>query len=243
MTCLTLLRHGQSEWNVKNQFTGWVDVDLTEKGENQAKKAGKLLKEHGIVFDQAYTSYLKRAIKTLWLVLTEMDLCYLPVEKNWRLNERHYGGLTGLNKKDVMKKHGMEQVKIWRRSYDIPPPKLDRNNPLHPRFDKRYHHINDQDLPSSESLKMTSERVIPYYQEEIAPKIRQNKSVIITAHGNTIRALTMYLLELSAEEILSLEIPTGNPLILKQKGTEKFKSACFLDHQRCEPFPFVNENA
>jgi 2,3-bisphosphoglycerate-dependent phosphoglycerate mutase len=210
---LMLLRHGESEWNKENRFTGWTDVRLTPKGIEEAKAAGRLMKEEGFVFDLAYTSVLSRAIKTLWLALEEMDLMWIPVENDYRLNERHYGGLQGLNKAETAEKHGADQVKIWRRSYDIPPPSLTIDDPRHPSKDPRYASLDPAVLPLTESLKDTVARFLPYWHETIAPTVKSGKRVIIAAHGNSIRALVKYLDNISEAEITELNIPTGIPLL------------------------------
>ncbi|NLI28980.1 MAG: 2,3-diphosphoglycerate-dependent phosphoglycerate mutase [Nitrospiraceae bacterium] len=210
---VVLLRHGESQWNKENRFTGWTDVPLSEKGIEEAKKAGKLMKDAGFVFDVAYTSVLKRAIKTLWLALEEMDLMYIPVHNSWRLNERHYGALQGLNKAETAEKHGMDQVKIWRRSYDIPPPALAADDPRNPAKDPRYAGANPSDLPLTESLKETVSRFVPYWLETIAPVVKSGKRVIIAAHGNSLRALVKYLDNISEADIVELNIPTGVPLV------------------------------
>jgi len=210
---LVLLRHGQSEWNLKNLFTGWTDVDLTEQGRAEALQAGKLLKEGGYNFDIAYTSVLKRAIRTLNIVLDEMDLMWLPVIKNYKLNERHYGALQGLNKAETAQKYGDEQVLLWRRSYDVPPPALDENDERYPGNDRRYAKLDKSELPLTESLKSTVERFIPYWNEVIAPTIKSGENVIIAAHGNSLRALVKHLDNMSEEEIVKLNIPTGVPLV------------------------------
>jgi 2,3-bisphosphoglycerate-dependent phosphoglycerate mutase len=210
---LVLLRHGQSEWNVANLFTGWHDVDLTELGRQEARSAGRELKATGIRFDYCYTSLLKRAIRTLWIALDEMDRMWLPVEKSWRLNERHYGALQGLDKAQTVEKHGEAQVKIWRRSYDIPPPPLDATDERHPRNDPRYADLDPRLLPATESLKTTLERVLPLWNEEIAPKLRAGRNVLIAAHGNSIRALVKMLDNMPESEIVELNIPTGVPLL------------------------------
>lgn len=213
MKKLVLLRHGESQWNRENRFTGWVDIDLSEKGREEAGAAGKLLKDEGFVFDVAYTSVLKRAIRTLWTVLDAMDLMWIPVTKNWRLNERHYGALQGLNKSETAQLHGDEQVLIWRRSYDTPPPALDKDHDLYPGKDPRYASLSEAELPATECLKDTVERFLPYWHETIAPMIQDGKRVIITAHGNSLRALVKYLDNISDEDIVGLNIPTGIPLV------------------------------
>ncbi len=225
---LVLIRHGQSTWNDENRFTGWTDVDLTEKGIEEARAGGRLLAEGGFRFDLCYTSVLKRAIRTLWLVLEETDQMWLPVERHWRLNERHYGALQGLNKAETAEKHGDEQVLIWRRSYDIPPPPLDPDDPQHPSNDERYAGIDPALLPRSESLKCTVERFLPLWHETIAPTIRAGKRVLIVAHGNSLRALVKYLDEVSDEEIVGLNIPTGIPLVYELDDSLKPLSHRYL---------------
>ena len=210
---LVLIRHGQSTWNHENRFTGWTDVDLTDQGRAEAQAAGKLLREEGYVFDRAYTSYLKRAIRTLWIVLDELDQMWLPVERDWRLNERHYGDLQGLNKAETAAKHGEDQVLIWRRSYATPPPPLALDDPRHPAKDPRYAGLDAAQLPQSESLKCTVDRFLPIWHERIAPEIREGKRLLICAHGNSLRALVKYLDNISDEEIVGLNIPTGIPLL------------------------------
>ena len=208
---LVLCRHGQSIWNLENLFTGWTDVDLTEQGVREARDAGRQLKELGIKFDIAYTSVLKRAIRTLWLMLDEMDLMWIPVERAWQLNERHYGGLQGLDKAQTAAKHGADQVHIWRRSYDIPPPALDDSDERHPRHDPRYAGIAN--LPGSESLKDTLARVQPYWESAIVPRLQAGDDVLIAAHGNSMRALMKMLDNISDEDITGLNIPTGVPIL------------------------------
>ena len=210
---LVLLRHGESTWNQENRFTGWTDVDLTEKGCAEAREAGRLMAAERFEFDVAYTSVLKRAIRTLWIALDEMDSLWLPVHKSWRLNERHYGALQGLNKAETAAKHGEEQVRIWRRSYDIPPPALVDTDPAHPSNDRRYATIPDQELPVTESLKDTVARFVPYWESTIAPDIKAGKKVLIAAHGNSLRALVKYLDHVSDQEIVNLNIPTGVPMV------------------------------
>ena len=210
---VVLLRHGQSQWNLENRFTGWTDVDLTDQGREEAKAAGRVLKEKGFVFDNAHTSVLKRAIRTLWIALDELDQMWLPVRRDWRLNERHYGALQGLNKSETAEKHGEEQVLIWRRSYDIPPPALAEDNEHYPGHDPRYANLASDELPLTECLKDTVERFLPYWHEVIVPEIKEGKRVIIAAHGNSLRALAQYLDNLSEEEVLKLNIPTGMPLV------------------------------
>jgi 2,3-bisphosphoglycerate-dependent phosphoglycerate mutase len=210
---LVLLRHGESDWNRENRFTGWTDVDLSDRGVEEARAAGRLLKAEGYEFDIAYTSVLKRAIRTLWLVLDEMDVVWLPVEKTWRLNERHYGALQGLNKAETAAKFGEDQVLIWRRSYDTPPPALERDDPRHPANDVRYATMAAAELPLTECLKDTVARVLPYWNGTIAPAIRSGKRALIAAHGNSLRALVKYLEGISDTDIVGLNIPTGIPLV------------------------------
>ena len=213
MHTVVLLRHGESDWNRQNRFTGWVDVDLSEKGLAEAHAAGQLLKAGGYTFDLAFSSLLKRAIRTLWIVQDEMDLLWLPVQRSWRLNERHYGALQGLNKAETAAKHGEAQVKIWRRSYDIPPPALTVDDPQYPGKDRRYASLSPADLPLTECLKDTVERFLPYWHQSIAPAVRSGQRVVIAAHGNSLRALVKYLDGISDEAIVELNIPTGIPLI------------------------------
>jgi len=210
---VVLLRHGESTWNKENRFTGWTDVDLSDKGREEAREAGRLLAGQQMRFDIAYTSVLTRAIRTCWIVLDELDLLWIPMEKDWRLNERHYGALQGLNKAETAARHGEEQTKIWRRSYDIPPPPLSPDDERHPSRDPRYASLSTQELPSTESLKDTVARFLPYWTETIAPAIRGGRRVLITAHGNSLRALVKYLDNLSNGEIVGLNIPTGTPLV------------------------------
>jgi 2,3-bisphosphoglycerate-dependent phosphoglycerate mutase len=210
---LVLVRHGQSTWNLENRFTGWTDVGLTDQGRAEAVSAGKLLDEGGYVFDIAYTSVLRRAIQTLWIVLQEMNFEWLPVVNAWQLNERHYGALQGLNKSEMAEKFGEAQVKIWRRSYDVPPPALELDDKRHPRFDRRYAKLTPEQLPSTESLKITLERVLPYWHATLAPTIISGKRVLVAAHGNSIRAMVKYLDNISDAEIPELNIPTGIPLV------------------------------
>jgi len=213
MRQLVLLRHGESAWNKENRFTGWTDVDLTEQGIAEARSAGRVLKENGFVFDVAYTSVLKRAIRTLWLVLDEMDLMWIPVHRSWRLNERHYGALQGLNKAETAAKFGDEQVLIWRRSYDVPPPALQRSDPRHPGSDPRHAPLSPAELPLTECLKDTVARFLPYWHEVIAPSVKAGQRMIIAAHGNSLRALVKYLDNVGDAEIVGLNIPTGIPLV------------------------------
>jgi 2,3-bisphosphoglycerate-dependent phosphoglycerate mutase len=217
MKKIVLLRHGESTWNKENRFTGWVDVGLSEKGMKEAAEAGRTLKKEGYVFDVAYTSVLKRAIKTLWLALEEMDLMYLPVINNWRLNERHYGALQGLNKAEMAEKHGMEQVQVWRRSYDVPPPALKKDDPMFPGKDPRYANLKPEELPLTECLKDTVARFLPYWHKTIAPVVKEGKRVLIAAHGNSLRALVKYLDNIPDDVIPGLNIPTGIPLVYELK--------------------------
>lgn len=213
MAKLVFIRHGQSAWNLSNQFTGWVDVDLSPEGVEQAKNAGRLLKEAGIEFDQAYTSVLTRAIKTLHYALEECGQLWIPEEKTWRLNERHYGALQGLNKAETAEKYGEEQVHIWRRSYDTLPPLLDDNDEGSAAQDRRYAHLDPRAIPGGENLKVTLERVIPFWEDKIAPDLIDGKNVIIAAHGNSLRALTKYLENISDDDIMNLEMATGEPVV------------------------------
>jgi len=213
MKKLVLLRHGQSTWNLENRFTGWTDVDLTEQGIGEAETSARLLREDGYAFDVAYTSVLKRAIRTLWIVMDGMDLMWIPVIRHWRLNERHYGALQGLNKAETAAKHGAEQVKIWRRSYATPPPALTADDDRFPGNERVYEGLTREELPLSESLKCTVDRFLPYWHETIAPDIRRGRQVLICAHGNSLRALVKFLDDVSDEEIVGLNIPTGIPLV------------------------------
>jgi 2,3-bisphosphoglycerate-dependent phosphoglycerate mutase len=210
---VVLLRHGESVWNQENRFTGWTDVDLNDKGRAEAKEAGRLMLAEKYEFDVAHTSVLKRAIRTLWIALDEMDLLWIPVAKSWRLNERHYGALQGLNKAETAAQHGEAQVKIWRRSYDIPPPPLTADDPRHPSHERRYDSLSPAELPLTESLKDTVARFLPYWHDAIAPDIRAGKKVLIAAHGNSLRALVKYLDNVSEKDILEVNIPTGIPLV------------------------------
>ncbi len=210
---LVLLRHGESTWNKENRFTGWTDVDLSERGREEAAEAGRLLKEGGYIFDQAYVSVLKRAIRTLWIALDQLDQMWIPIEKDWRLNERHYGALQGLNKAETAARHGEDQVHIWRRSYDIPPPPLAPDDERHPSHDPRYAGLAAGDLPLTESLKETVARFLPYWHGTIAPAITSGKRVLVAAHGNSLRALVKYLDNVSESQIVELNIPTGIPLV------------------------------
>lgn len=236
MPTLALIRHGQSQWNLENRFTGWWDADLTEKGEAEASRSGALLKATGVDFRQAFASMQTRAIRTLWLSLTEMDRVWLPVEKHWRLNERHYGGLTGLDKAETAAKHGDEQVHIWRRSYDIPPPEQEASSAYFMADDPRYRGV---DIPNTESLKLTLERVMPYWIERIAPCLSEGTNVMIAAHGNSLRALVKHLFQVADDAITGVEIPTGNPLLINLDGELKPKDARYLDEDRAKEIPDV----
>lgn len=209
---LVLLRHGQSTWNLDNRFTGWTDVDLTETGAKEAKEAGLLMLQEKYEFDYVFTSVLKRAIRTLWIAMDAMDAMWLPVERAWELNERHYGDLQGLNKAETAKKFGNEQVLIWRRSYDTPPPPLSLDDPRHPRFDRRYARVDPAVLPATESLKLTLERVMPFWTKSIAPRLQAGEKILIVAHGNSLRAMVKFLDQISDQDIVELNIPTGVPL-------------------------------
>jgi 2,3-bisphosphoglycerate-dependent phosphoglycerate mutase len=213
MMKLVLLRHGESTWNVENRFTGWTDVDLSSKGEKEAKEAARLLRESGYIFDVAHVSLLKRAIRTLWITLDGMDLMWIPVHKSWRLNERHYGALQGLNKAETAAKYGDEQVLVWRRSFADPPPPLEADDPRHPGHDRRYHDLAPEELPRAESLKDTIARFLPYWHRNIVPDLKAGERVVIAAHGNSLRALVKHLDGTSDEDIVNLNIPTGIPLV------------------------------
>jgi 2,3-bisphosphoglycerate-dependent phosphoglycerate mutase len=213
MPTLVLLRHGESVWNKENRFTGWTDVDLSATGVTEATTAGRLMQAEGLTFDCAYTSVLKRAVRTCWIALDELDLLWIPMVRSWRLNERHYGALQGLNKAETAARHGEAQVKIWRRSYDVPPPPLDPDDPRHPGRDRRYASLSPAELPLNESLKDTVARFLPYWNETIAPAIRNGQRVLIAAHGNSLRALVKYLDNISDHDIVDLNIPTGVPLV------------------------------
>jgi 2,3-bisphosphoglycerate-dependent phosphoglycerate mutase len=213
MQKVVLVRHGESLWNQENRFTGWVDVDLSERGIEEARSAGRLLKELGFVFDTSFTSVLKRAIRTLWIILDEMDLMWIPVTRSWRLNERHYGALQGLNKAETANKFGAEQVHLWRRSYDIPPPSLERTDERYPGQDPRYRHLPESELPLTESLKDTVRRFLPCWHEQIVPCVQRGERVLVAAHGNTIRALVKFLDNVPDDEIPGVNIPTGVPLV------------------------------
>ncbi|MCI3131128.1 2,3-diphosphoglycerate-dependent phosphoglycerate mutase [Phenylobacterium aquaticum] len=234
MPTLILLRHGQSRWNLEDRFTGWVDVDLTAEGEAQARLGGELIKAAGLQIDRAYTSVLTRAIRTCWLALTAAGQVFIPETKDWRLNERHYGGLTGLNKTDTAAKHGADQVKVWRRSYDVPPPPLEAGGEFDFTKDRRY---AGAVLPTTESLKTTLERVQPYWEAEIAPHLTAGETLLVAAHGNSLRAIVKLLWNLSSEAIIDIEIPTGNPLVIELDAGLKPLSARYLDAGRAQTLP------
>jgi len=240
MTFVVLVRHGQSEWNLQNRFTGWVDVDLTDRGVSEAIKSGELIAKEGIIFDQAFTSLQRRAIKTLWLSLEAANQFHLPVIKDWRLNERHYGDLTGCNKQETRSKYGEEQVHIWRRSFDIPPPKIDRKIKYHPIHDAKYSNLNPELLPTGESLKMTCDRVLPYFSSSIAPLINNKKNLIISAHGNSLRAILKFLFKVTDIEIPNYEFPTGNPLLIEfGSDINEIETARYLDAKRAKVLPEI----
>jgi 2,3-bisphosphoglycerate-dependent phosphoglycerate mutase len=228
---LVLLRHGESTWNKENRFTGWTDVDLSERGREEAVEAGRLLKAEGFDFDVAHTSLLKRAIRTLWIALSELDMMWIPEHRSWRLNERHYGALQGLNKAETAAKHGEAQVKIWRRSYDIPPPPLTADDPQHPSRDRRYADLAPNEVPLTESLKDTVARFLPYWHSAIGPDIRAGKRVLIAAHGNSLRALVKYLDHTSDQDIVELNIPTGIPLVYELDDQLRPVRSYYLGHQ------------
>ncbi len=234
MPTLILLRHGQSRWNLEDRFTGWVDVDLTPEGEAQARKGGELIAKAGIAIDRAFTSVLTRAIRTMWLALTAAGQVYVPETKDWRLNERHYGGLTGLNKTDTAAKHGADQVKIWRRSYDVPPPPLASGGEFDFSKDRRY---AGAVLPDTESLKTTLERVEPYWNAEIAPHLAAGETVLVAAHGNSLRAIVKLIWNVADDAIVGVEIPTGNPLVVELDAQLKPTAARYLDETRAEALP------
>jgi 2,3-bisphosphoglycerate-dependent phosphoglycerate mutase len=225
---LVLLRHGESVWNKENRFTGWTDVDLSDKGREEAREAGRLMGAETMEFDLAFTSVLKRAVRTLWIALDELDMMWLPVQSSWRLNERHYGALQGLNKAETAAQYGDEQVKIWRRSYDVPPPQMTPDDPGHPSHDRRYASLSRAEMPLGESLKQTVERFLPYWHETIAPAITSGQRVLIVAHGNSLRALVKYLDNLSEAAVLELNIPTGVPLVYKLNDELKPLSKFYL---------------
>lgn len=231
MIKLVLLRHGESTWNKENRFTGWTDIDLSEKGIREARDAGKLLKDEGFSFDVAYTSVLKRAIRTLWIALDEMDLMWIPVYRSWRLNERHYGALQGYNKAEMTEKEGVEKVHLWRRSYDVRPPALELTDERYPGKDPRYADLSKKELPVTECLKDTVERFLPYWHEIIAPAIKSGKKVLISAHGNSLRALVKYLDNIPDSEISDLNIPTGIPFVYELDDNLKPLKSYYLGDQ------------
>lgn len=231
MKKVVLLRHGESTWNKENRFTGWTDVDLSDKGREEAVEAGRVLLREGYVFDVAFTSVLRRAIKTLWLALEELDLMWIPIHNSWRLNERHYGALQGLNKAETAEKHGMDQVKIWRRSYAIQPPALTKDDERYPGKDPRYNGLKPEEIPLTEALKDTVARFLPYWHETIAPAVREGRRVIIAAHGNSLRALVKYLDNVSDDDIVGLNIPTGIPLIYELEDDLKPIRSYYLGDQ------------
>jgi 2,3-bisphosphoglycerate-dependent phosphoglycerate mutase len=233
---LILLRHGQSQWNLEDRFTGWVDVDLTAEGEAQARKGGELIKAEGLAIDRCFTSVLTRAIRTSWLALAAADQTFVPEVKDWRLNERHYGGLTGLNKTETAAKFGQEQVTIWRRSYDVPPPPLPPGSEFDFSKDRRYAGAN---LPDTESLKTTLERVLPYWDSDIVPSLTAGETLLIAAHGNSLRAIVKLLFGLSADEIIHVEIPTGNPLLIDLDAGLTPTAARYLDAERAQKLPLM----
>lgn len=238
MTKLVLCRHGQSEWNLQNRFTGWVDVNLTPKGEAEARLGGELLAKENIRFDAAFASFQTRAIRTLWLSLEALNQCYIPVTKDWHLNERHYGGLSGLNKQETRDLHGDEQVHIWRRSFDVPPPIVGPEHEYHPANDPRYAGVDPAKLPGGESLSLTLQRVIPYFDTAIAPQIVAGKTLLISAHGNSLRALLKHLFHVADADIPSFEVPTGNPLLIElEDGSLNVTSARYLDESRAKELP------
>ena len=234
MPTLVMIRHGQSAWNLENRFTGWVDVDLTAQGEAEAERAGALVKEASIAFDRAYTSVLTRAIRTCEATLRRSDQIWIPVIKDWRLNERHYGGLTGLNKAETAAKHGEDQVHIWRRSYDIPPPPLAPGGEYDFHADRRYRGIA---IPDTESLKTTLERTLPYWEAEIAPKLKAGETLLVAAHGNSLRAIAKHLFSVPDDKIVGVEIPTGNPLLIELDAALKPTAARYLDEARATELP------
>lgn len=231
MKQIVFVRHGESVWNKENRFTGWQDVDLSEKGRAEALEAGRVLQAEGFDFDLAYCSVLRRALTTLWGIQDQMDRLWIPVEKNWRLNERHYGALTGLDKSETAARHGEEQVKIWRRSYDTPPPALGLDDPRHPRFDAKYKSIPVSELPLGESLKDTVSRVLPYWQETVVPALQSGKKILLVAHGNSLRALIQHLEQLTPAEIMEVNVPTGVPLVYELDDNLKVQSKRYLGDQ------------
>ena len=236
MPTLVLVRHGQSQWNLENRFTGWVDVDLTAEGEAQAQRSGDLIKAAGVAFDRAFTSVLTRAIRTADLALARADQLWIPMVKDWRLNERHYGGLTGLNKAETAERHGEDQVKIWRRSYDVPPPPLAPGGDYDFAHDRRY---AGAPIPDTESLKTTLDRVLPYWSADIAPALSAGEAILVAAHGNSLRAIVKHLFAVADNAIVEVEIPTGNPLLIELDAQLKPVSARYLDEARAQPLPLI----
>jgi 2,3-bisphosphoglycerate-dependent phosphoglycerate mutase len=239
MPVLVMVRHGESDWNLQNRFTGWVDVDLSETGVAQARLSGQLLKAEGLRLDLAYTSVLRRAIRTLWIMLDELDMMWLLQAPSWRLNERHYGGLQGLNKAETAAKYGDAQVHTWRRSYDVPPPPLAPDDPAHPRHDPRYRDVPPDLLPGGESLAITLDRVMPIWEERLAPDLREGRNLLVAAHGNSLRALAKHLFAISDEAIPTLEIPTGNPLVIDLGDDLAPRRVRYLDGRRAGPLPTI----
>ncbi len=237
MSNLVLLRHGQSQWNLENRFTGWVDVDLSPRGEDEARRSGELIRAAGLEFDRAFTSVQTRAIRTLWLALAAADQAWIPETKHWRLNERHYGALTGLDKAETAARHGDEQVRIWRRSYDIPPPPLEPGGPFDLSGDRRYRGVT---VPATESLKTTLERVLPYWTSTIAPCLKTGENLLIAAHGNSLRAIVKHLFGVPDAEIPGVEIPTGNPLLIELDAQLRPTLGRYLDEARAQPLPELN---
>ena len=231
MKKLVLIRHGESLWNLENRFTGWTDVDLSDEGLKEAQEAGQILKANGFEFNMAFTSVLKRAIRTLWLILHEMDLMWIPIHKTWKLNERHYGALQGLNKKETADKYGEEQVHLWRRSVDVRPPALTKNDPRYPGHEYKYHTLSEGEIPLTENLSDTEERVLREWHEKIVPQLQTDQKIIIAAHGNTIRALVQYLDNVSSDGIASLNIPTGTPLVYELDDNLKPIRHYYLSHE------------
>lgn len=228
MNKLVLIRHGESTWNKENRFTGWTDVELSERGVREATEAGQTLKKEGFNFKLAYTSYLTRAIRTLWLIQEQMDLLWIPVYKTWRLNEKHYGILQGLNKAEMVEKYGDQQVLIWRRSYDVAPPPLPEDDPRHPKHDKRYAGLDPKDIPATEALKQTVDRIVPYWKNEMEPSLRLHKEVLVAAHGNSLRGIVKYLKNISDEDIIGLNLPTGIPYVFEFDDDMKLQKDYFL---------------
>lgn len=228
MNRLVLIRHGESTWNKENRFTGWTDVELSERGIREATEAGQTLKKEGFNFKIAYTSYLTRAIRTLWLIQEQMDLLWIPVYKSWRLNEKHYGILQGLNKAEMVEKYGDQQVLIWRRSYDVAPPPLPEDDPRHPRHDPRYRDLDPRDIPATEALKHTVDRIVPFWKSEMEPNLRQHKEIVVAAHGNSLRGIVKYLKNISDQDIIGLNLPTGIPYVFEFDDQMNLQKDYFL---------------